>query len=204
MSSVTMFVPFAVRMRSNGFVRDSAVSAWCSLTDQWVLRGQTIADKKRRAENARADKVIGVLTRFIARWVSVRVYRRRHAIREWQRLRADQARAWRTSFEHVYPADAHPTVLSWDIPGSWADFEEKMDVERRAQAQKEVNALINMGAAEWKTLWQTRVQQCKTDVTPLFKWVNEIIALREKKRIADEILRAPRTYYVGSVCIGRF
>jgi hypothetical protein len=204
MSSVTMFVPFSVRMRSNGFVRDSEVSAWRPLSEQWVLRGETIADKKRRAENARADKVIGVLTRFISRWVSVRVYRRRHAIRAWKDLRAYQARMWRTSFEPVYPADAHPVVLSWVITGSWADFEEKMAAERRVQARKEIDAILCMSAAEWKTLWQTRVQECKTDVTPLFKWVNEMIALRDTKRVADEILRRPRKYYVGSVCLGTF
>jgi hypothetical protein len=29
-------------------------------------------------------------------------------------------------------------------------------------------------------------------------------ALREKKRVADEIMRAPRKHYVGSVYIGSF
>ncbi|NDG72876.1 MAG: hypothetical protein EBY32_16570 [Proteobacteria bacterium] len=198
-----MFVPFAVRMRSNGYVRDTAVSGWRPLAEQWVLRGETIADKKRRAENARADKVIGVLTRFISRWVSVRVYRRRHAIREWKRQRAYEAWTWRTSFEPVY-VNADPVVLSWMITGSWADHEVKMASEKKARERAEVCAIVEMSAAEWKSLWQTRVQMCKTDVTPLFAWVHEMNALREKKRVADEIMRAPRKHYVGSVYIGSF
>jgi hypothetical protein len=211
------FVPFSVKMVSNGYVRDASASSWCPLSEQWVMRGETVADKKARAHaraatNVRADRVICVLTRFIAHWTFVRRLRIRHANRAWRALRGRQARAWRYSVSSDSECEcesecADPVVKSWMIVGSWAAHEEGVDAAKRGAAERETEAILGMSASAWKACWLSRIEECKVtrkDVRDVIAWSRRMDALRESRRVAEEVLRAPKTYYVGSVCIGKF
>lgn len=62
-------VPFAVRQRGRGLVRDPAVHGYSLLDPQWVPEGTTVSDRKRAAMIKKADRVIAVLSRFVARVV---------------------------------------------------------------------------------------------------------------------------------------
>ena len=62
-------VPFAVRQRGRGLVRDPAVHGYSLLDPQWVPKGTTVSDRKRAAMIKKADRVIAVLSRFVARVV---------------------------------------------------------------------------------------------------------------------------------------
>ena len=68
MSHLTL-VPFAVRQRGRGLVRDPAVHGYSLLDPQWVPEGTTVSDRKRAAMIKKADRVIAVLSRFVARVV---------------------------------------------------------------------------------------------------------------------------------------
>jgi hypothetical protein len=68
MSHLTL-VPFAVRQRGRGLVRDPAVHGYSLLDPQWVPKGTTVSDRKRAAMIKKADRVIAVLSRFVARVV---------------------------------------------------------------------------------------------------------------------------------------
>jgi hypothetical protein len=72
MSHLTL-VPFAVRQRGRGLVRDPAVHGYSLLDPQWVPEGTTVSDRKRAAMIKKADRVIAVLSRFVAR--AVRQYK---------------------------------------------------------------------------------------------------------------------------------
>jgi len=211
------FVPFSVRMRSSGFVRDPKAAAWAPLSAQWVPAGETVADQKLRAVNARADKVLGILSRFIARWARECVWRRRHAIKTWQALRARQARERRFSFETEY-SNPDPEVLSWIVEGSWAAHEERAAVCEESEAKRaavckeseaksEVAQILAMSASEWKACWIERLEVAKlakTESIAVINWSYAMDALRLQKRLADELLNAPRRVYVGSVFLGMF
>lgn len=199
-------VPFSVRMRSSGFVRDPKAAAWAPLSAQWVPAGETIADQKLRAVNARADKVLGILSRFIARWARACVWRRRHAIQTWQALRARQARERRFSFETEY-SNPDPEVLSWIVEGSWAAHEERVAAQKECDAKREVEQILSMSASEWKACWIERLEVAKhekRESLAVINWSYAMDALRLQKRLADELLNAPRRVYVGSVFLGMF
>jgi hypothetical protein len=156
--------------------------------------------------NARADKVLGVLSRFIARWVRECVWRRRHAIKTWQALRARQARERRFSFETAY-SNPDPEVLSWIVEGSWAAHEERAAVCKESEAKNEVAQILAMSASEWKECWIERLEvakRAKTESIAVINWSYAMDAMRLQKRLADELLNAPRRVYVGSVFLGMF
>jgi len=62
-----LMVPFSVRQRRRGLVRDPAVHGYSLLDPQWVPAGTTVADRKRASMIKKADRVIAVLARFVAR-----------------------------------------------------------------------------------------------------------------------------------------
>jgi hypothetical protein len=65
--------PSSVAKRRRGLVRDPMVTSFSLLDPQWVPEGTTVSDRKRAAMIKKADRVIAVLSRFVAR--VVRQYR---------------------------------------------------------------------------------------------------------------------------------
>ena len=65
--SIISMVPFSVRQRGRGLVRDPAVHGYSLLDPQWVPVGTTVSDRKKAAMIKKADRVIAVLARFVAR-----------------------------------------------------------------------------------------------------------------------------------------
>ena len=70
-----MLVPFAVRQRGRGLVRDPAVHGYSLLDSQWVQAGKTVADR-RKAYMLKVDRVIAVLARFAAYCARTRRFRK--------------------------------------------------------------------------------------------------------------------------------
>jgi hypothetical protein len=64
--SALCLVPFAVRQRRRGLVRDPAVTGISILNSQWVPAGHTVADRKKKAQNRKIDRILAVLSRFVA------------------------------------------------------------------------------------------------------------------------------------------
>lgn len=65
--SIISLVPYSVRQRGRGLVRDPAVHGYSLLDPQWVPVGTTVSDRKKAAMIKKADRVIAVLSRFVAR-----------------------------------------------------------------------------------------------------------------------------------------
>jgi len=65
-------VPFAVRQRRRGLVRDPAVNGFF----QWVPEGQTVADRKKKAQIRKVDRVLAVLSRFVAKCARIHRFRK--------------------------------------------------------------------------------------------------------------------------------
>jgi len=65
-------VPFAVRQRRRGLVRDPAVTGFF----QWVPEGQTVADRKKKAQIRKVDRVLAVLSRFVAKCARIHRFRK--------------------------------------------------------------------------------------------------------------------------------
>jgi hypothetical protein len=74
MSHLTL-VPFAVRQRGRGLVRDPAVHGYSLLDPQWVPKGTTVSDRKK-AYMLKVDRVIAVLARFAAYCARTRRFRK--------------------------------------------------------------------------------------------------------------------------------
>ena len=74
--SVLAFVPFAVRQRRRGLVRDPAVNGYSLLEQQWVPEGTTVADRKKKTQMKKVDRVIAVLSRFVAYCARTRQFRK--------------------------------------------------------------------------------------------------------------------------------
>jgi acetyl-CoA acetyltransferase len=73
--------------------------------------------------------------------------------------------------------------------------------------QFEVAQILAMSASEWKACWIERLEvakRAKTESLAVINWSYAMDALRLQKRLADELLNAPRRVYVGSVFLGMF
>ena len=68
-------VPFSVRQRGRGLVRDPAVHGYSLLDPQWVPAGTTVSDRKK-AYMIKVDRVIAVLARFAAYCARTRRFRK--------------------------------------------------------------------------------------------------------------------------------
>ena len=75
MSHLTL-VPFAVRQRGRGLVRDPAVHGYSLLDPQWVPAGTTVSDRKKAHMLKKVDRVIAVLSRFAAYCARTRRFRK--------------------------------------------------------------------------------------------------------------------------------
>ena len=71
-----MLVPFAVRQRGRGLVRDPAVHGYSLLDSQWVPVGTTVSDRKKAHMLKKVDRVIAVLSRFAAYCARTRRFRK--------------------------------------------------------------------------------------------------------------------------------
>jgi hypothetical protein len=71
-----MLVPFAVRQRGRGLVRDPAVHGYSLLDPQWVPAGTTVSDRKKAHMLKKVDRVIAVLSRFAAYCARTRRFRK--------------------------------------------------------------------------------------------------------------------------------
>jgi hypothetical protein len=74
--SIISLVPFSVRQRGRGLVRDPAVHGYSLLDPQWVPVGTTVSDRKKASMIKKADRVIAVLSRFVARVARIHRFRK--------------------------------------------------------------------------------------------------------------------------------
>ena len=74
--SIISMVPFSVRQRGRGLVRDPAVHGYSLLDPQWVPIGTTVSDRKKASMIKKADRVIAVLSRFVARVARIHRFRK--------------------------------------------------------------------------------------------------------------------------------
>jgi hypothetical protein len=74
--SIISLVPYSVRQRGRGLVRDPAVHGYSLMDPQWVPVGTTVSDRKKASMIKKADRVIAVLSRFVARVSRIHRFRK--------------------------------------------------------------------------------------------------------------------------------
>jgi hypothetical protein len=150
-------VPHSVSRARAGFVRNPA-AGWSINTPQWVLAPapKSTPVSTPKVDMARVDRVVAVLTRFVATWA----WRRREA-----RIREAGARWTRE-------------VMS----DNWAnsvDAEFRRELVRR---RRERNRLVALSNADWHAYCRAQIAEAR-DVGPLMEAWRDILWLREAQSI---------------------
>ena len=85
MNNSIRFVPFSVKMRSRGFVRNP-INSWSLSVPKWI----PAPPSSPVVDMTKVDRVVDVLSRFVATWVAQsRAARREYRIREAGRMLPD-------------------------------------------------------------------------------------------------------------------
>lgn len=191
-------VPFSVRMRKAGLVRDPTVREF-SMQPKWVLPQETVAAKQAR-HLAKVDRVIAVLERFVAKCA---------AAARW-RLSLAAAR----SVAHRFPAIRRAekwTAGVWSV--NWFVLDQETErAHQLAHIRHVLNGFLEqriargrystMPEAEWLAVARAKIAEFKSadrDLLPLIRGllnpVNEERAerahrLAEQERMWQELQRS--------------
>lgn len=116
MNNSIRFVPFSVKMRSAGLVRNP-IRSWSLSVPQWI-------PAPIKVDMVAVDRTVNVLSRFVARWVAQsRTARREYAVREaserWTR------EAWSPAWSKVMEMeDEKETILARIRFEAWCSMPE--------------------------------------------------------------------------------
>jgi hypothetical protein len=151
-------VPFSVRQRSRGLVLDPAIRGISMLQSKWVPAGTTVADRKL-AYNAKVDRTVDALAKFVAIWVKQsRTARREYAVRK-------AGEDWRNAV--------------WSI--SWADLAEQDDNRRKAIVDAYHARLVAMPEdqlREYNARTIREIREHNDDPWPWMEWMRTVRAKR--------------------------
>jgi hypothetical protein len=146
------FVPHSVMRHRAGFVRNPA-AGWSINVPQWIP-----APKKPTVDMVAVDRVVGVLTRFVAAWVV-------------------QSRTARSA---ARAREAGEAWTRWASSPNWANMAEREDRRAATAARREFARCVNMPEAQWKAECRAAIAAAR-DVGPLMAaWV-PIWAARDAK-----------------------
>jgi len=164
------FVPSSVRRCRDGFMRNPA-AGWSINIPQWIPKPKAAAP----VDMAAVDRVVDVLSRFVATWVAQsREMRRVARIRE-------AGDKWR-----------HAAMTP-----NWALMTEREEAREREFARRERMRFVAMSDADWRAYCRAEIAAAR-DVGPLMTaWVPinamrdaNAAAKREQERVWQEISRA--------------
>ena len=157
-------VPYSVRQRSRGLVMDPAIRGISIYQPKWVPAGTTVADRKM-AYNAKVDRVVDALAKFVAIWVKQsRTARREYAVR-----RAGEN--WRNAV--------------WAI--SWADISQQDDNRRAAIVAAYHARLVAMPEdqlREYNARTIREIREHNDDPWPWMEWMRTVRAKRAIVQVA--------------------
>ena len=153
------FVPHSVMRHRAGFVRNPA-AGWSIHVPQWIPAPK----KKPTVDMVAVDRVVGILTRFVAAWVvQSRTARSAARVRE-------AGEAW----------------TRWAMSPNWANMAEREDRHAAIAARREFARCVNMPEAQWKAECRAAIAAAR-DVGPLMAaWV-PIWAARDAKAAANAV-----------------
>ena len=155
-------VPTSVRMRRRGLVLDPAIRGISIYESKWVPAGKTVADRKL-AYNAKVDRTVDALAKFVAIWVQ----QSRRARREYAVRKAGQD--WRNAV--------------WSI--SWADISEEEDLRRKAIIDAYHARLVAMPEAELREYNARTIREIREHNDDPWPWMEWMRTVRAKRALAQ-------------------
>jgi len=155
-------VPFSVRQRSRGLVMDPAIRGISMYQSKWVPAGTTVADRKL-AYNAKVDRTVDALAKFVAIWVQQsRRARREYAVRkageDWRNL------VWATS---------------------WANLMYEEDLRRQAIIDAYHARLVAMPEAELREYNARTIREIREHNDDPWPWMNLMRTIRAKRALVQ-------------------
>ena len=155
-------VPYSVRQRSRGLVLDPAIRGISMLQSKWVPAGTTVADRKL-AYNAKVDRTVDALAKFVAIWVKQsRTARREYAVRK-------AGQDWRNAV--------------WAI--SWADISQQDDNRRAAIVAAYHARLVAMPEDQLREYNARTIREIREHNDDPWPWMEWMRTIREKRAVAQ-------------------
>ena len=156
MNNSIRFVPFSVKMRSRGFVRNP-INSWSLSVPKWI----PAPPSSPVVDMTKVDHVVDVLSRFVATWVAQsRAARREYRIRE-------AGRKWHDSVMEV----------------SWADLSEANERREVIARRRQFAAWCAMPEPQWKAIAREMIAAAR-DIGPLIRDVLKPVWEERDRRTA--------------------
>jgi hypothetical protein len=153
-------VPYSVRMRSRGLVLDPAIRGISINQSKWVPAGTTVADRKL-AYNAKVDRTVDALAKFVAIWVQQsRRVRREYAVRK-------ASEDWSQGV--------------WAI--SWASISEQEDLRRKAIIEAYHARLVAMPEEQFRMYNALTIREIREHNDDPWPWMELVRKLRAKRAL---------------------
>jgi hypothetical protein len=155
-------VPYSVRQRSRGLVLDPAIHGISMYQSKWVPKGTTVADRKM-AYNAKVDRTVDALAKFVAIWVK----QSRRARREYAVRKAGED--WRNAV--------------WSI--SWADLMHEEDLRHKAIIDEYHARLVAMPEDELREYNARTIREIREHNDDPWPWMELMRTIRTKRALVQ-------------------
>lgn len=155
-------VPTSVRMRQRGLVLDPAIRGISIYESKWVPAGTTVADRKL-AYNAKVDRTVDALAKFVAIWVN----QSRRARREYAVRKAGED--WRNAV--------------WSI--NWANLMYEEDLRRQAIRDAYHARLVAMPEAELREYNARTIREIREHNDDPWPWMDLMRKIRAKRALVQ-------------------
>jgi hypothetical protein len=155
-------VPTSVRMRQRGLVLDPAIRGISIYESKWVPAGTTVADRKL-AYNAKVDRTVDALAKFVAIWVN----QSRRARREYAVRKAGED--WRNAV--------------WSI--NWANLMYEEDLRRKAIIDAYHARLVAMPEAELREYNARTIREIREHNDDPWPWMDLMRKIRAKRALVQ-------------------
>lgn len=158
-------IPHSVSRSRAGFVRNPA-AGWSIHTPQWI-------PAPKKVDMVKVDRVVAILERFVARWVTQsRDARRAYAARE---------------------AGAKWTREAWSP--AWSNVMEAEDARSRIARVREFARLVKMPEAQWHAHCRAEIAAA-SNIGPLMESWRPIVAAREtrSREFVDAVLHQAQVW----------
>ena len=154
-------VPTSVRMRQRGLVLDPAIRGISIYESKWVPAGTTVADRKL-AYNAKVDRTVDALAKFVAIWVQQsRRVRREYAVRK-------ASEDWSRGV--------------WTI--SWSSISEQEDLRRKAIIDAYHARLVAMPEEQFRIYNALTIREIREHNDDPWPWMELVRKIRAKRALA--------------------
>lgn len=162
MNNSIRFVPFSVKMRSAGYIRNP-VQCWSLSVPKWI----PAPPPSPVVDMTKVDRVVDVLSRFVATWTK----QSRNARREY-RIR-EAGRTW------------HDSVMAV----SWAELSEAHQRQEAMRARRQFAAWCSMPEREWMAVGREMMAAVR-DIGPLLRDVLKPVWEERDRRTALAVVAA--------------